>query len=160
MARSRMASGWVWIPLSFVFLLFGVALGFRRPLLTSARDRKRGTEIFLCRWWSRRWSESQRPLGSTSARRTGLATRRARDRGKGRHQTRRNWTPHSLRNGTLTYRNATNDVRFRLTVFPKDQVGRDGIGRVAAVERRLYASSLRRWSCRTIFHQDTARTSE
>jgi hypothetical protein len=27
-----------------------------------------------------------------------------------------------LQNGTLTYRHATNDVRFRLTVFPKDQV--------------------------------------
>jgi hypothetical protein len=27
-----------------------------------------------------------------------------------------------LQNGTLTYRNATGDVHFRLTVFPKDQV--------------------------------------
>jgi len=27
-----------------------------------------------------------------------------------------------LQNGTLTYRHATNDVHFRLTVFPKDQV--------------------------------------
>jgi hypothetical protein len=27
-----------------------------------------------------------------------------------------------LQNGTLTYRHATNDVHFRLTVFPKDRV--------------------------------------
>ena len=28
----------------------------------------------------------------------------------------------AAQNGTLTYRNATGDVHFRLTVFPKDQV--------------------------------------
>lgn len=120
--RSRLGSGWVWIPLSFLFLLFGMALGFQVGLLNVAsRSSNPGAEFSLSLAVSRtgqnlsvRWD---RQAPAVRAARRGVL-----EIEEGGVTKPVDLDAAQLQNGTLTYRHATNDVHFKLTVFPKDQV--------------------------------------
>ena len=125
-ARSRIGSGWVWIPLCFMFLLFGVALGFQAALLkVGARPLNSSANSSSAFSLALAVSESGQNL-SVRWDRQAPAVRASR-RGVLEIEEAGITKPvdldaAQLQNGTLTYRHATNDVRFRLTVFPKDQV--------------------------------------
>ena len=121
-ARSRMRSGWVWIPLSFVFLLLGLALGFQAALLNfGPRSSNAQTDFSL----SLVVSKSGQNLNVHWDRQAPAV--RASKRGVLEIEEKGITKPvdldsAQLQNGTLTYRNVTKDVRFRLTVFPSEQV--------------------------------------
>jgi hypothetical protein len=112
----------VWIPLSFVFLLLGLALGYQVALSVGNRSSNAATMDFslalavtnVDQNLSVHWNPqapgvraSQR--GVLEIEEQGVVKSVELDAAQ-------------LRNGTLLYRNATKDVRFRLTVFPKEDV--------------------------------------
>jgi hypothetical protein len=120
--RSRMRNGWVWIPLSFVFLLLGVALGFQAALSVGNRASNAAAADFSL---SLSVTKVDQNL-SVHWNRLAPAVR-ASQRGVLEIEEQGAVKPvdldaAQLQNGTLIYRNATSDVRFRLTVFPKESV--------------------------------------
>ena len=121
-ARSHMRTSWVWIPLSFLFLLFGIALGYQVALLNvGSRSSNPAAEFSL----SLAVSKTGQNLSVHWDRQAPAV--RASQRGVLEIEEAGVTKPvdldaAQLRNGTLTYSNATNDVHFKLTVFPKDQV--------------------------------------
>lgn len=110
---------WVWIPLSVIFLLLGAALGYQAAVNMSSRVTARSPQDYslslsvmktggnlTVRWDGRSAAvrASQRGLleiddsGDTKSVQLDAA---------------------QLQNGSLIYRNSTNTVHFRLTVYPK-----------------------------------------
>ena len=118
-APSKPGSGWVWIPLSFLFLVLGAALGYQAAVNTGNRVTagspqdyslslsvaKTGGNLTV-RWdgQSAAVRAAQRGLleiddsGSTKSVQLDAA---------------------QLQNGSLIYRNSAGTVRFRLTVYPR-----------------------------------------
>ena len=120
-SRSRMSGGRVWIALSFVFLLLGLALGFEAELNFGPRSANQASDFSLSLVVSKagqnlsvRW-DRQAPAVLASQR----GVLEIEEKGVTKPV---DLDAAQLQNGTLTYRNATQDVRFRLTVFPKEQV--------------------------------------
>jgi hypothetical protein len=118
--RSRFPSS-VWMPLSFIFLLFGVALGM----------------LILPRFTSKGSSDPQDFALGLSVSRSGANLSVKWDRHapgiqaaqSGLIEIEENGTPISkdldtaqLQNGGMTYTSSTNTVKFKLTVFPKARV--------------------------------------
>jgi len=115
--RSRFPSS-VWMPLSFVFLLFGVALGLMVSLSRTPKGSSDPQDFALGLSVSRlganlsvKWD---RHAPAIQAAQSGLI------------EIEENGTPISkeldtaqLQNGGMTYTNSTNTVKFKLTVFPK-----------------------------------------
>lgn len=122
-ARSRMRSGWVWIPLSFVFLVLGVALGFQAALSFGARP----ANVAAAAEFSLSLAVSNVDPNLTVHWDRQAPAVRASQRGVLEIEEKGISKPveldsAQLQNGTLIYRHATNTVRFRLTVFPKEGV--------------------------------------
>ena len=119
--KSRVRGGWVWLPLSFVFLLLGVVLGFQAALTMSPKAAK---------------GESEFSLGLTVTREgSNLSVRWDRDapaiRGAqkgvleiedGGFTKPVELDTAQLRNGSILFTNSTGAVRFRLTVYPQTRV--------------------------------------
>ena len=121
-ARSRMRSGWVWIPLSFVFLLLGVALGFQAALSFASRPGSLSAVEFSL---SLAVTKAGQNLNVHWDRQAPAV--RASERGVLEIEEQGVSKPveldaAQLQNGMLIYRNASNSVRFKLTVFPKGNV--------------------------------------
>jgi hypothetical protein len=119
-SRSRFPSS-VWMPLSFVFLLFGVALGLMVSLSRTMKGSGDLQDFALGLSVSRsgnnlsvKWD---RHAPAIQASQSGLI------------EIEENGTPISkdldtaqLQNGGMTYTSSTNTVKFKLTVFPKARV--------------------------------------
>jgi hypothetical protein len=119
-SRSRFPSS-VWMPLSFVFLLFGVALGLMVSLSRAPKGSSDPQDFELGLSVSRsggnlsvKWD---RHAPAIQAAQSGLI------------EIEENGTPISkeldtaqLQNGGMTYTSSTNTVKFKLTVFPKARV--------------------------------------
>jgi hypothetical protein len=119
----RLRGGWVWLPLSFVFLLVGTVLGFQVAL--SVRSKVSNTpninpyELNLTATPSAesvhlRWDRGSPALQNAQRGRLvieedGQIKNVSLDAGH-------------LRNGSVIYRQAGNDVSFRLEVFLKERV--------------------------------------
>jgi hypothetical protein len=116
---SRLRSA-VWIPLSFVFLLFGVALGLmialaRGPMTRDAQDFSLGLSISRADDnLSVKWDREAVAIRG--------AQRGALEIEDGTYTKSVDLDAAQLKNGSIIYRNTTNTVRFRLVVFPKARV--------------------------------------
>ncbi|MBK5292211.1 MAG: hypothetical protein JJE04_11100 [Acidobacteriia bacterium] len=119
----KMKSGWIWIPLSFIFLLLGVILGFQialsvnvklpaglrqDPYTLSLSVTPAGDSVHV------RWDRSSPAIrsstgGSLLISDGGNEKTVALDAGQ-------------LRNGSVIYRRMSGDLRFRLEVFARDRV--------------------------------------
>jgi hypothetical protein len=120
-SRSQKArSGWVWVPLSFIFLLLGVLLGFQaaltlRPQASAASD-PFNLQLSVAREGNNlnvRWD------------RQALAIRTA-SRGvlvivDGSYHKTVELDPNQLQTGSVVYRHNSGEVRFRLEVYPRDR---------------------------------------
>ncbi len=121
-AKSRARSGWVWIPLSFVFLLLGVVLGFQAALTMGGRVTGAGADDFS--------------LGLTVTREdTNLSVRwnrqspaiKAAQKGVLEIEDAGYTKPveldaAQLHNGSILFTNSSRTVHFRLIVYPKPNV--------------------------------------
>ncbi len=119
-SKSRMRSA-IWIPLSFVFLLFGVALGLMIALGRTASPVHDSADFSL----GLAITENGGNL-SVKWNRDAAAVR-ASDHGvleiqDGNDSRPVNLDSAQLYNGSMLYRNASSSVRFRLVVYPRDRV--------------------------------------
>jgi hypothetical protein len=119
---SRLPRGWVWLPLIFLFMLLGGALGYELALTVGARAaaiagqdvslslsvKKSGDNLRLS--WSRL---------SPAVRSAQRGLLEIDDGGYTRPVT---LDAAQLQNGSLIYRSVSNSVRFRMTVFPQARV--------------------------------------
>ena len=111
---------WVWLPLSFVFLLLGLALGFQaaltygaRPMNLTATDFSlslavtRTDQTLTLRWNRELTAIRAAKRGVLEIEEEGISKPVELDAAQ-------------LQNGTLIYRNASDDVRFKLSVYPQE----------------------------------------
>jgi hypothetical protein len=115
-------SGWVWIPLSFIFMLLGVILGFQ--IAISMRPRTPANP-YLEAWNLALGVQRLEDRLVVSWDRTAPAVRNA-NRGvmtilAGDDSRRIDLTFNDLQAGQLIYRSSPNTVIFRLEVYPKDR---------------------------------------
>jgi len=119
-ARQRFR--WVWLPLSFIFLLVGVVLGFQVALSYGGSGSAASTpEFFSLGLKVVRADENlsvqwDRNAPAVKASQRGVL---AIDEG-GAHKSVELDTP-QLQTGSIIYRNSTDSVKFRLEVFPQAQ---------------------------------------
>jgi hypothetical protein len=123
--RSRVKAGWIWAPLSFIFLLLGVLLGFQAALalrqspftdakafslaLTATRVVNQKGEASLDLKWDR-----QSP--AIRAAKRGLLFIE-----DGQYSKPLQLSASDLQNGSVVYRYFSNAVKFRLEVYPNDR---------------------------------------
>ncbi len=119
----RLRGGWVWVPLSFIFLLLGTVLGFQVALSVESRVTPQGMgdpyELGLTATPSAdsvhlRWDRNSLPIRNAER---GVLVIRENDAEKTI-----DLDAGHLRNGSVIYRKASNDLRFRLEVFMKQRV--------------------------------------
>jgi hypothetical protein len=114
-------TGWVWFPLTFLFLLLGVALGYQLALTLGTRTstaqdfslslsvKKTGDNLSVT------WNRVSPVIRSAQK---GLL-----EIDDGGYTKPVVLDAAQLQNGSLIYRNASKSVRFRLTVYPQARVG-------------------------------------
>jgi len=133
-SKSRLRSA-IWIPLSFVFLLFGVALGMmialsRAPGRSDAADFSLGLAVAKADQDSvvERANGAKEPGYNLSVKWDRSATAvRAAQRGvleieDGKYTKSVDLDTAQLSNGGIIYRNSSATVRFRLTVYPRTRL--------------------------------------
>jgi hypothetical protein len=122
-SRTRLRGAWIWIPLSFVFLLFGIALGYtlavvRAPVASSAavEDFSLGLSVSgkddnLNVTWDRQAPAIRNAQSGVLEIEDGSYPSKP--------------VPldlSTLQNGSIIYRNSSDTVRFRLIVYPRARV--------------------------------------
>ncbi|MBZ5601977.1 MAG: hypothetical protein LAO79_06700 [Acidobacteriia bacterium] len=120
-SKSRLRSA-IWIPLSFVFLLFGIALGMMVSLTRVPGGSRAGAEDFSLGLsisknddnLSVRW-DRQSPAIHT-------AQRGVLEIEDGSYTKSVDLDTAQLQNGSIIYRNSSGTVRFRLIVYPRARV--------------------------------------
>ena len=118
-ASSKPGSGWVWIPLSFIFLLLGVALGYQAAMnmgsrVTAGSPQDYSLSLSVAKTGGNltvRWD------GQSAAVRTAQRGLLEIDDSGSTKSVQLDAA--QLQNGSLIYRNSTGTVRFRLTVYPR-----------------------------------------
>jgi hypothetical protein len=115
--KSRWRGGWVWLPLSFIFLLLGVLLGFQAALSLNPRASNGGAAEFpLSLSVTRsddnltvRWNRESAPVRGAQK-----AVLEIEDGGFSKPV---ELDAAHLLGGSIIYRNSSNTVRFRLIVY-------------------------------------------
>jgi hypothetical protein len=117
-SQAQPRSGWLWIPLSFISMLVGVVVGFQAALTLETQATASGGNDYSL-------SLSVAQVGDKLNLHWDRQTTAIRSASKGILEIEeRGYTKSvdldgpQLQNGTLIYRNSTNAVRFRLTVYP------------------------------------------
>lgn len=122
-ATVKTRAGWVWIPLSFIFLLFGIIIGFQvafnlnNRLPASIRPDPYSLHMTVTPSGDSlhvRWDRDAGPIHSQAK---GLLVI-----SDGGAQKVVQLDSDQLRNGSVVYRRASNNVRFRLEVQTGDRV--------------------------------------
>lgn len=120
----RVKRGWIWYPLSFIFLLLGVLLGFQGAL-SLANDKQQQPQVIQDPYTlnlsvsqagddlSLRWDRS-----NTAVR---TAPRGLLEITDGRFSKRVDLDAQQLRTGSVIYQHSTGDVKFRLEIFPNER---------------------------------------
>jgi hypothetical protein len=119
--KSRARSGWVWIPLSVVFLLLGVLVGFQAALSFGSGTRAANADFSLGLTVSRN-EENLSVKWDRQAAAVKTAQKGLLEIEDGSYTKPVDLDPAQLQNGSIVYKNASPTVRFRLTVFPKARV--------------------------------------
>jgi hypothetical protein len=118
-AASKPRSSWVWIPLSFIFLLLGAALGYQAAVNMGSRVTAGSPQDYLLSL------SVMKTGGNLTVKWDGQSSAvRASQRGlleidDSGYTKSVQLDAAQLQNGSLIYRNSTKTVHFRLTVYPK-----------------------------------------
>jgi hypothetical protein len=121
--RSRFRSGWVWIPLSFIFLLLGVVLGFQIALgFRNSQAAAVAADPFSLDLSVVKFGENLHLKWNTAA-----PVMRTAKRGQlliqdGENSKTVSLSEEDLARGSALYRHVANIVRFRLEVYPADRI--------------------------------------
>jgi hypothetical protein len=120
-SRSRVR-GWVWIPLSFIFLLLGVLLGLQTALSTMSKAPKNAARDFSLGLSVARSGDNLSVRWDREAPAIRGAERGVLDIEDGGLTKSVELDPAHLESGSLIYRNSSSNVKFRLVVFPGAQL--------------------------------------
>jgi hypothetical protein len=121
-SKSRARGGWVWIPLSFVFLLLGVVLGFQAALTMGGKSNAGGTidyslGLTVSKEGTNLSVKWDRDAPAIKAAQKGVLE--IEDAG---HSQPVDLDAAQLRNGNILFTNSSKTVRFRLIVYPQARV--------------------------------------
>ncbi|HEY3441552.1 MAG TPA: hypothetical protein VGK29_12395 [Paludibaculum sp.] len=119
---ARPRTGWFWIPLSFIFLLLGVVMGFQialtyrnqQPLSTAADPYALDLSVV-------QFGESLHLKWNTEAAAFSTARRGVLHIQDGDNQKEVELKQEDLARGGALYRNSSSNVKFQLEVFPRDR---------------------------------------
>jgi hypothetical protein len=120
-ARSGLRTA-VWIPLSFVFLLFGVALGLMIALARGSGVPAHDIQDFSLGLSVTRSDDNLSVRWDRDAAAIHAASRGVLEIEDGSYTKSVDLDPAQLNNGSIIYRNSSGAVRFRLVVYPKPRV--------------------------------------
>lgn len=112
-------SGWVWFPLTFLFLLLGVALGYQLALTMGARAAASAAQELSLALSVKRNGDNLSVTWNHLSPSIGAAQKGLLEIDDGGYTKPVSLDAAQLQNGSLIYHNATNSVRFRLTVYPQ-----------------------------------------
>lgn len=123
-AKKRRTSGWVWLPLSFVFLLLGVVLGFQVALSVGQKmpSALRPPDPYQMNLTASRSGSSVHISWDRSAPAIQSAPRGVLHIMDGETEQRVELDALQLMNGSVLYRRAAKSVKFRLEVFTSNKV--------------------------------------
>ena len=120
--NKRLRGGWVWIPLSFIFLLLGVLLGFQAALTMAPRASENRTPDFGLGLSVSRTDNNLSVKWDRDSAAIHAALRGTLDIRDGNYSKSVPLDAAQLQNGNILYRNSSNSIRFQLVVYPKEGV--------------------------------------
>jgi hypothetical protein len=121
-ARSRLPRGWVWLPLIFLFMLLGGALGYELAVTVGARAAASAVQDFSLSLSVKKSGDNLRLSWSRRSPAVRFAQRGLLEIDDGGYTRPVVLDAAQLQNGSLIYRSVSNSVRFRMTVFPQARV--------------------------------------
>jgi hypothetical protein len=121
-ARSRLPRGWVWLPLIFLFLLLGGALGYELALTVGARAAAIRVQDLSLSLSVKKSGDNLRVSWSRVSPAVRYAQRGLLEIDDGGYTRPVALDAAQLQNGSLIYRSVSDSVRFRMTVFPQARV--------------------------------------
>jgi hypothetical protein len=114
--------GWIWLPLTFLFLLLGGALGYQLALAVGARAAANAVQDFSLSLSIKKNGDNLSVTWSRQSPAVRYAQKGVLEIDDGGYTKPVALDAAQLQNGSLIYRNASNSVRFRLTVYPQTRV--------------------------------------
>lgn len=111
-------SGWVWVPLSFIFLLLGVLLGFQAALTLRPQTVAGSSDPFDLQLNVSKEGENLNVRWDRQSRAIRTATGGVLVIVDGLYNKTVELDPNQLQTGTVVYRHNSGQVRFRLEVYP------------------------------------------
>jgi len=120
--RSRLPRGWVWLPLIFLFMLLGGALGYELAITVGARAAAGGGQDLSLSLSVKKSGDNLRVSWSRVSPAVRYAQRGLLEIDDGGYTRPVTLDAAQLQNGSLIYRSVSNSVRFRMTVFPQARV--------------------------------------
>ncbi len=121
-SKSRLRSGWVWIPLSFIFLLLGVLLGFQAALSIGSKPSSAATPEFGLGLAVAKTDDNLSVKWDRQSAAVRTAQHGLLEIEDGKYTKSVELDTAQLQNGNIIYRNTSKTVRFRLIVYPKAKV--------------------------------------
>ena len=122
LSNPRARSGWAWIPLSFVFLLLGVVLGFQAALTIGPKATGGGAGDYSLGLTVIREGANLSVKWNGEATAVKAAQRGILEIDDGGRAKQVDLDVAQLRNGSILLENASSTVRFRLIVYPQQGV--------------------------------------
>lgn len=120
--RSRLPRGWVWLPLIFLFMLLGGALGYELALTVGAHASASAVQDLSLSLSVKKSGDNLRVSWSRLSPAVRSAQRGLLEIDDGGYTRPVALDAAQLQNGSLIYRSVSNSVRFRMTVFPQARV--------------------------------------
>lgn len=120
--QSRMRRRWTWLPLSVVCLLLGLVLGFEAALTTNPRAGDSTVQEYSLALSVTRNGDNLSVKWDGQSPAIRAAQKGVLEIEDGSAAKPVDLDRAQLQNGTLLYRNSSNVVRFRLTVYPQARV--------------------------------------
>ncbi len=121
-ARPKKKRQWVWAPLSFIFLLLGVVLGFQMALSIGGKSASKAPADFALSLTVQRSGDNLDVRWNGQAPAIQAAQKGLLQIQDGTVEKPVELDPAQLHNGTLIYRATSDQVHFRLVVYPKPEV--------------------------------------
>jgi len=116
-AKARFRAGWVWIPLSFVFLLLGVLLGFQSALTMGTKTASGTATDFSLGLMVTRADDNLTVKWNRDAAAVRSAQKGLLEIEDGAYAKPVDLDQAHLQSGSIVYRNSSNTVHFRLMVY-------------------------------------------
>ena len=121
-APSRFRSGWIWIPLSFIFLLLGVVLGFQIAIsFRGSKPPTQQTDPYSMDLTASKFGESLQLKWNLDSIPVSQAQRGVLTIRDGPSAKIVELNREDLARGSVLYRNLSDTVQFRLEVYPRER---------------------------------------